>query len=130
MLPRWGSRGGKDFRRVRSLPTLYGGFGACSLRCNANPRPACTIMMMMPDPPSRNEANGIDDISYLKAAFKWQYNLIGMGGALAFAVVSASGLPLILGAGLELIYLAAVPQMARFQRVVRSWHYAEEKKGS
>ena len=86
-------------------------------------------MMMMPDPKSRDETNGIDDISYVKAAFQWQYNLIGLAGAAGFAAISASGLPLILAAGLELIYLAAVPQMARFQRLVRSWKYAEEKRG-
>jgi len=83
----------------------------------------------MPDPKSRDQANGIDDISYVKAAFKWQYNLIGLAGAVGFAAVSGSELPLILGAGLELIYLAAVPQMSRFQRLVRSWRYAEEKRG-
>jgi hypothetical protein len=84
---------------------------------------------MLPDPKSRDEANGADDISFVKAAFQWQYNLIGMAGAVGFAALSGSELPLILGAGLELIYLAAVPQMARFQRLVRSWKYAEEKRG-
>jgi hypothetical protein len=84
---------------------------------------------MMPDPKSRGEANGIDDISFVKAAFQWQYNLIAMGAAVAFAAVSGSELPLILGAGLEMIYLAAVPQMSRFQRLVRSWKYAEERRG-
>src|SRR2546425_2891979 len=88
-----------------------------------------TIRMMMPDPKSRDEANGIDDAGYVKAAFQWQYNLIGLAGAVGFAVLSSSELPLILGAGLELIYLAAVPRMARFQRLVRSWKYAEEKRG-
>lgn len=81
----------------------------------------------MPDPKSRDEAHGIGEISYVKAAFKWQYNLIGLAGAVAFAVVSRSELPLILASGLELIYLAAVPQMRGFQRLVRSWKYAEEK---
>lgn len=84
----------------------------------------------MSDPRSRDEANGADGISYVKAALQWQYNLIGLGGAVAFAAVSASALPLILGAGLELIYLATVPQMARFQRLVRSWRYAEQKRGN
>jgi hypothetical protein len=71
-----------------------------------------------------------DDISYVKAAFQWQYNLIGMAGAVGFAAVSGSELPLILGAGLELIYLAVVPQMATFRRLVRSWKYADEKKAT
>ena len=49
--------------------------------------------------------------------------------AVEFASVSRSELPLVVVAGLEPIYLAAVPQMARFQRLVRSWRYAEEKRG-
>lgn len=67
-------------------------------------------------------------LNYLKAAFHWQYNWIGLGGAAAFAVVSASALPLILAAGVELIYLSTVPQNSRFQRLVRSWQYAEDKR--
>jgi hypothetical protein len=83
--------------------------------------------MMPADPKSRDQANGVDDLSYVKAAFRSQYNLIGLGGLVAFALVSASALPLILGAGLELIYLASVPQMSRFQRLVRSRRYEAEK---
>ena len=67
-------------------------------------------------------------INYVKAAFHWQYNLITLAGAVGFAVVSASGLPLLLAAGAELIYLSTVPQNSRFQRLVRSWQYAEQKK--
>src|SRR5215468_12001286 len=81
---------------------------------------------MLADPNPRPDAE--DDISYVKAAFQWQYNLIGMAGAVGFAAVSGSELPLILGAGMELIYLAVVPQMSRFRRLVRSWRYADEKK--
>jgi ribosomal protein L29 len=33
-----------------------------------------------------------------------------------------------LAAGAELIYLSTVPQNSRFQRLVRSWQYAEQKK--
>src|SRR5690242_7008571 len=83
--------------------------------------------MMMSDPNHNPEQ---DDISFVKAAFQWQYNLIAMGGAFAFAAISSSELPLILGAGLELIYLAVVPQMPRFQRLVRSWRYADEKRAA
>jgi membrane-associated HD superfamily phosphohydrolase len=68
-----------------------------------------------------------DDISYVKAAFHWQYNLISLAGAAGFALISASGLPLVLAAGLELIYLSTVPQNSRFQRLARSWKYAEQK---
>jgi hypothetical protein len=75
------------------------------------------------------EANSGDNSpDFVKAALKWQYNWIGLAGAAAFAVVSGSGLPLILAAGLELIYVAVVPQSSRFRRLVRSWQYAEEKK--
>jgi len=66
--------------------------------------------------------------AFLKAAFKWQYNLIALGGAAAFAVLSGSALPLILAAGVELIYLSVIPHNKRFQRLVRSWQFAEEKK--
>ena len=67
-------------------------------------------------------------ISYVKAAFHWQYNWISLAGAAGFALISGSGLPLVLSAGLELIYLSTVPQNARFQRLVRSWKYAAQKK--
>ena len=71
---------------------------------------------------------GLDSTTYVKEALKWQYNLIGMGGLALFALVSGSGLPLLLGAGIELIYLSLVPQNSRFQRLVRSWKYAEQKR--
>jgi hypothetical protein len=67
-------------------------------------------------------------LDYLKAALKWQYNKIALGGAVAFAIVSGSALPLLLGAGLEMMYLAVVPNNDRFQRLVRSWKYDEEKR--
>src|SRR5271165_1913665 len=66
-------------------------------------------------------------ISYVKAALRWQYNWITMAGAAGFAIVSGSALPLLLAAGVELIYLSTVPQNARFQRLVRSWRYADQK---
>ncbi len=71
---------------------------------------------------------GFDGINYVKEALKWQYNWIGLAGAAAFAVLSGSGLPLVLAAGLELIYVSLVPQSSRFRRLVRSWKYAEEKR--
>jgi hypothetical protein len=71
---------------------------------------------------------GEEPYSYVKEALKWQYNWIGLLGAAAFAVVSGSGLPLILAAGLELVYVSLVPQSSRFRRLVRSWKYAEEKR--
>src|SRR5256885_13852470 len=81
----------------------------------------------MPDDPKHDEA-GLAQSDYVKAALKWQYNWIGLAGAAAFALVSGTGLPLVLAAGLELIYIAVVPQSSRFRRMVRSWQYAAEKK--
>ncbi len=78
----------------------------------------------MPDPDDSRRG----EISYVKEAFKWQYNLIAMAGAAAFSLVSGSPLPAILAAGAELMYLASVPNMPQFQRLVRSWRYADEKK--
>ena len=74
------------------------------------------------------EELGLDKSSFVKEALKWQYNWIGLAGAAAFALISGSGLPLVLAAGLELIYLSVVPQSSRFRRLVRSWQYAEEKR--
>ena len=50
-----------------------------------------------------------------------------MVSAGAFALVSASFLPIILAGGLELMYLAIVPQNWRFQRLVKSWKFADEQ---
>jgi len=76
----------------------------------------------MPDDKEGGEPN------YVKAAFHWQYNWIAMAGAAGFALVSGSALPLLLGAGLEMIYLSTIPQNSRFRRLVRSWSYAEQKR--
>jgi hypothetical protein len=68
-----------------------------------------------------------DKINFVKEAFHLQYNWIAMVGAGAFAVVSGSFLPIILAGGLELMYLAIVPQNWRFQRLVRSWKFSEQQ---
>lgn len=80
----------------------------------------------MPDQLS-DERNSLD---YIRAAFFWQYNLIALGGAGLFAAASHSTLPLLLAAGCELMYLATVPQMSRFRRMVRSWKLKEEKQAN
>jgi len=72
------------------------------------------------------KADDREEINFVKAAFNLQYNWIALGGATLFAVVSGSLLPVILAAGVELMYLAMVPQMATFQRLVRSWKFGEE----
>jgi hypothetical protein len=69
-----------------------------------------------------------EQISYVKEAFHLQYNLIALAGVGAFALISGSFLPLILAGGLELMYLATVPNNDRFQRLVRSWKFAEQQK--
>ncbi|HOQ44021.1 MAG TPA: hypothetical protein PLA43_00170 [Bryobacteraceae bacterium] len=66
--------------------------------------------------------------TYVKAALKWHYNWILLVGMLLFAIFSRSVLPLILAAGIELIYISTVPQSKAFQRLVRSWRYKEEKR--
>jgi hypothetical protein len=68
------------------------------------------------------------NIDFVKEAFHLQYNWIAMVSAGAFALVSGSFLPIILAGGLELMYLAIVPQNWRFQRLVRSWKFAEEQR--
>src|SRR5260370_10372429 len=69
-----------------------------------------------------------EQISFVKEALNLQYNWIAMAGVAAFALVSGSGLPLLLGAGVELMYLSLVPNNSRFQRLVRSWKWEEEKR--
>jgi hypothetical protein len=68
-----------------------------------------------------------DKINFVREAFHLQYNWIAMVSAGAFALVSASFLPIILAGGLELMYLAIVPQNWRFQRLMRSRKFAEEQ---
>src|SRR5215475_1345919 len=76
----------------------------------------------------QGEDLGVDNTNFVKEALKWQYNWIGLAGAAAFALVSGTGLPLVLAAGLEMIYVAVVPQSSRFRRLVRSWKYAADKR--
>ncbi len=69
----------------------------------------------------------VDPTNYVQAAFRWQYNWISLIGAGLFALISGTALPLLLAAGLELMYLAIVPQSSRFRRLVRSWQLADEQ---
>ncbi len=75
------------------------------------------------NPPDQQE-----QISYVKEAFHLQYNLIALAGVGAFALISGSFLPIVLAGGLELMYLATVPHNDRFQRLIRSWKFAEQQK--
>jgi hypothetical protein len=72
-----------------------------------------------------------EEPNYFAHAFKSQYNLIGLGTALGFAVLAGSALPLILAAGAQLMILPLVAGSERFQRLVRarvSSEAQEEKK--
>jgi hypothetical protein len=80
----------------------------------------------LPDSPGPDA--GKKDISFVKEAFNIQYNWIALGGAAAFALVTGTAVPIVLAGGLELMYLAVVSQHPRFQRLVRSWKFAEEQK--
>jgi|SRR5581483_3377869 len=84
--------------------------------------------MLFVDPQDRPNAQPtVDPTNYVKAAFHWQYNWISLAGAAVFAIVSGTALPILLAAGLELMYLAIVPQSSRFRRLVRSWQLADEQ---
>ncbi len=70
-----------------------------------------------------------DEPNYLAHAFKSQYNLIGLGTALGFAVLSGTLLPIIVAAGVEMVVLPLVSGSGRFQRLIRARtsEEAEEK---
>ncbi|HET9166788.1 MAG TPA: hypothetical protein VFP11_12385 [Candidatus Angelobacter sp.] len=80
----------------------------------------------LPDAPGPDARD--KDINFVKEAFNIQYNWIALGGAAAFALVTGTVIPIALAGGLELMYLAVVSQHPRFQRLVRSWKFAEEQK--
>src|SRR5947207_14881543 len=61
-----------------------------------------------------------EEPNYLAHAFKSQYNLIGLGTALGFALLSGTLLPIIVAAGVEMVVLPLVSGSTRFQRLVRA----------
>lgn len=63
-------------------------------------------------------AERVDAGSYLEHAFKSQYNVIMLVASVLFALVDQSILPLLVGVGLEMAYLALVPGMPWFRRRV------------
>src|SRR5947208_13032256 len=79
----------------------------------------------LPDPASFSDDK--KETSYVKEAFNLQYNWIALAGAGAFALVTGSLLPVLLAGGLEMMYLAIVPQNSQFQRLVRSWKFHEQQ---
>lgn len=69
---------------------------------------------MSSDRPGRGAVE--DEPNYLLEAFKSQYNLIGLGTAVGFAIVSGSFLPMLVAAGLELTLLPFAERWARYAR--------------
>ena len=67
-----------------------------------------------------------EEPNFLAHAFKSQYNLIGLGTALGFAVLSGTLLPVVVAAGVELIVLPLVSGNLRFQRLIRARVSQEE----
>jgi len=80
----------------------------------------------LPDAPGPDAPK--QEINFVKEAFNIQYNWIALGGAAAFALVTGTAIPIALAGVLELMYLAVVSQHPRFQRLVRSWKFAEDQK--
>jgi hypothetical protein len=70
-------------------------------------------------------ASDSDEPNYFWHAFKLQYNVIGLGTALGFAILSGSLLPLIVAAGVEMIVLPMLAGNPRFQNVVKAEHITE-----
>jgi len=68
-----------------------------------------------------------EEPNYLAQAFKSQYNLIGLGTAIGFAVLSGSALPLLPAAGIQLAVLPLVAGSDRFQRLVKARRLEEER---
>jgi len=68
-----------------------------------------------------------EEPNYLAQAFKSQYNVIGLATALGFAILSGSGLPLLLAAGVEMVVLPLVSGSERFQRLVRARMHEEKQ---
>src|SRR5439155_537922 len=67
-----------------------------------------------------------EEPNFLSHAFKSQYNLIGLGTALGFAVLSGTLLPIIVAAGVEMVVLPLVAGSPRFQRLIRARTSEEE----
>jgi hypothetical protein len=82
---------------------------------------------MSSDRPRLGRGTGEDEPNYLFDALKSQYNLIGVGTAVGFAILSGSFLPMLLAAGLELTLLPFAERWARYKRA-RDRDQAEQKR--
>jgi hypothetical protein len=61
-----------------------------------------------------------EEPNFLAHAFKSQYNIIGLGTALGFAILSGTLLPILVAAGVEMVVLPLVSGNPRFQRLIRA----------
>jgi hypothetical protein len=61
-----------------------------------------------------------EEPNYFAHAFKSQYNLIGLATAIGFAALSASFLPLLIAAGIEMAVLPLVSGSDRFRRLIKA----------
>ncbi|HEY6547538.1 MAG TPA: hypothetical protein VI589_06520, partial [Vicinamibacteria bacterium] len=62
----------------------------------------------------------MEEPNYLVQAFKSQYNLIGLGTALGFAILSGTALPLLVAAGAQMVILPLVAGSERYKRLIRA----------
>jgi hypothetical protein len=68
-----------------------------------------------------------EEPNYLSQAFKSQYNLIGIGTAVGFALLSANPLPLLLMLGAQLVVLPLVAGSERYQRAIKAKMLEDER---
>lgn len=73
---------------------------------------------MSSDRPSSPRGAGDEEPNYLLDALKSQYNLIGLGTAVGFAILSGSFLPMLIAAGLEMTMLPFAERWSRYKRAV------------
>jgi hypothetical protein len=68
-----------------------------------------------------------EEPNYLTHAFKSQYNLITLGTAIGFALLSANPLPVLLCLGAQMIVLPLVAGSERYQRAIRAKMMEDER---
>ncbi|RMG18738.1 MAG: hypothetical protein D6729_06550 [Deltaproteobacteria bacterium] len=65
--------------------------------------------------------------NYTKAAFLNRINLAALAGAVGLSAATLSPIPLLIAAGAELLYLATVPGLPRYQRLVDSRFHQQRR---
>ena len=66
-------------------------------------------------------------VNYAKEAFLSQYNIISLFGLGVFSALGGGIPALMIGLGAEMLYMAFIPEMKRFQRMVNSRKFEEER---